>query len=126
MPSVELARGPTVSADGTRGKTPSRGIRPWVTFKPNVPHSAAGTRTEPPVSVPIAIEVMPADTAAPDPPDDPPGDVSGSHGFLTAPMCGFSDENPKAHSWRPVRPTMTAPASSSLDTHVADAEARCR
>ena len=67
MLSIESARGPTVSTDETRGNTPSSGIRPWVTLSPNAPQSAAGTRTEPPVSVPMAIGVMPAATQPPIP-----------------------------------------------------------
>jgi hypothetical protein len=87
-----------VSRDGARGYTPVSGILPWVTFKPKTPHKAAGTRTEPPVSVPIAIGVIPDATATPDPPDDPPGDVARSQGFLTGPKKWFSLVNPNANS----------------------------
>jgi hypothetical protein len=33
--------------------TPARLTSPWVAFTPTMPHSAAGTRIEPPVSEPI-------------------------------------------------------------------------
>src|SRR4030095_16347891 len=48
-------------------------IRPVVTFSPTTPHHAAGSRTEPPVSVPIATGARPAATATPEPLDDAPG-----------------------------------------------------
>jgi hypothetical protein len=96
-----------------------------VCFSPTVPQSAAGTRIEPPVSVPMAIGTIPAPTAVPDPPDDPPGDVAGSHGLRTGPNQWFSDENPKAYSWSPVRPTTMAPAASKRATAEAVAVAGC-
>ena len=40
---------------------------------PITPHKAAGWRIEPPVSVPSAKTVSPADTAAALPPELPPG-----------------------------------------------------
>ena len=40
---------------------------------PTVPVMAAGWRIEPPVSVAVAARQRLADTAADDPPDDPPG-----------------------------------------------------
>ena len=40
---------------------------------------------EPPVSVPRAIGAIPAATAAAEPPDEPPGVLSRSHGLLTFP-----------------------------------------
>ena len=40
--------------------------------KPVIPHSAAGTRTEPPVSVPSPAGTIAASMAAAVPPDDPP------------------------------------------------------
>ncbi len=58
-------------------------MRPWVTLSPKVPHTAAGTRTDPPVSVPIEIGVIPAATAAPEPPEEPPAEVSVSQGLRT-------------------------------------------
>jgi len=41
--------------------------------KPTTPQSAAGIRTEPPVSLPIAISHMPSATATAAPEDEPPG-----------------------------------------------------
>jgi len=46
--------------------------RPREGFKPTPPHNAAGMRIEPAMSVPWAIGTMPAATAAPPPPVEPP------------------------------------------------------
>ena len=40
---------------------------------PVMPQYAAGWRTEPPVSVPVAIGARRAATAAAEPPEEPPG-----------------------------------------------------
>ena len=48
---------------------------------PTTPHSAAGWRIDPPVSVPSAIIASPAATAAALPPELPPGTRSRSHGL---------------------------------------------
>jgi len=50
-------------------------------LKPEIPHSAAGWRTEPPVSEPSASGTSPAATAAAQPLDEPPGVRSGSQGL---------------------------------------------
>ena len=50
-----------------------------------MPHSAAGWRIEPPVSVPSAHGAEPAATAAALPPLEPPGTRLRSHGFRTGP-----------------------------------------
>ena len=52
---------------------------------PTIPHSAAGWRIEPPVSVPIAHGAVPAATAAAEPPEEPPGTRARSHGFSVGP-----------------------------------------
>ena len=64
---------PTESSVVERGSTPSRDTASAVGLNPVNPHSAAGIRMEPPVSVPMATGAMPSatDTAAPD--DEPPG-----------------------------------------------------
>ena len=67
------ASGPTQSSRSRERSTPSRGTRALVGLKPARPVSAAGMRTEPPVSVPSAPTAMPSvtETAAPD--EEPPG-----------------------------------------------------
>jgi hypothetical protein len=54
-------------------------------LRPTIPHSAAGCRIEPPVSVPIAHGAAPDATAAAEPPLDPPGTRERSHGLSTGP-----------------------------------------
>src|SRR6266498_5835235 len=49
------------------------GVRPRVGLRPNIPHAEDGMRIEPPPSPPEASGTNRAATAAPDPPDDPPG-----------------------------------------------------
>ena len=56
---------------------------------PTMPHSDAGCRIEPPVSVPKEPAQMRAATAVAEPPDEPPGTRSSPpgpvHGFFTGP-----------------------------------------
>jgi hypothetical protein len=52
---------------------------------PATPHMLAGWRIEPPVSVPRLPAHSEAATAAAEPPDDPPGTRSRSHGLRTGP-----------------------------------------
>ena len=63
-----------------------------------MPHSAAGCRIEPPVSVPSAQGASPAATAAALPPEEPPGTRVWSQGFRTGPKAEFSFEEPIANS----------------------------
>ena len=46
---------PTVSRDGAKEIRPYREILPYEGLKPHTPQNAAGRRTEPPVSEPIAM-----------------------------------------------------------------------
>ena len=66
------------------------GIRPKLGFNPTVPQNAAGIRTEPPMSEPSARGTQPAATAAPEPPDEPPGVRALSHGLRVTPQRGLS------------------------------------
>src|SRR5262249_19602198 len=68
-----LASGPIESRVVDSGVAPSREMRNCVGLNPASPHKAAGMRTEPPVSLPIATIawLSATDTAAPD--DEPPG-----------------------------------------------------
>src|SRR5947208_15285610 len=89
---------PTWSSDDAKAISPYREIRPYVGFSPTTPHSAAGWRTEPPVSVPSAHTASPAATAAADPPDEPPGTMSRSHGLWTGPDAEVFSEQPMPNS----------------------------
>jgi hypothetical protein len=93
--------------------SPYRDTSPYVGLKPTTPQSAAGCRTEPPVSVPSAHTTSPAATAAADPPDDPPGTVSRFQGFLVGKNAEFSVEEPMANSSQFVFPIRTEPAAAS-------------
>src|SRR3954470_16855669 len=86
---------------------------------PVTPHSAAGCRIEPPVSVAVAMGAPRAATAAAEPPDDPPGTSLRSHGFLTGPYQLVSFDEPMANSSMLVLPSVTMPAALSFSTTVA-------
>ena len=85
---------------------------------PATPHSAAGMRMEPAVSVPTATSAEPTATATADPPLEPPGLRAGSAGL---PVPGVV--TPTVSGWVAVLPTMTAPAARSAATSGASAAA---
>src|SRR5690625_6176257 len=72
--------------------------------------------TEPPVSVASANGTMPEPTAAPEPPDDPPGLRDGSKGLRVAGCAAAPVVMPNASSCRLVLPTKRAPALCSRVT----------
>src|SRR5436309_15206214 len=76
--SASCAWIPTVSNDGANGLTPATDMNPWDGRNPRIPQLLAGTRIEPPVSVPSAKSTKPQATAEADPLDDPPGTRSGA------------------------------------------------
>src|SRR5215472_9930117 len=82
------ASGPGVSSDGASGRMPWQLTRPTVVLRPVRPHHEAGSRTDPPVSVPIAQGAIALATATPEPLLDPPGvrAILLSHGFHGVPM----------------------------------------
>src|SRR5579864_4744396 len=92
---------------------PSCDQRPTLGRNPAMPHSAAGTRTDPPVSVPMPAGANRAATASAVPPLDPPGIRRLSYGFDTAPNTGLLHVTPKASSCRVFLPSNRAPASNS-------------
>src|SRR5438477_3095537 len=95
---------------------PARLTRPNVGFSPTIPHTEAGQRIDPPVSVPGASATTPAATAAPDPPLDPPGMREGSCGLRQVPNHGLSLVVPQASSWVFSLAMHTPPAPFSIDT----------
>ena len=66
-------------------KRPVSGTRPAVGRKPTMPQKAAGTRTDPPMSLPRPRGDPHAATIAPSPPLLPPDDRSGFQGLLVRP-----------------------------------------
>src|SRR5699024_12750489 len=98
---------------------PSRVTPPYVGFTPTVPVTWAGWRMDPPVSLPRASGASNAATAAADPPPDPPGIRSRSHGLRVGPYAECSVEDPIANSSMFVLPIGTRPAARALATTVA-------
>src|SRR5687767_14962098 len=99
--------------------SPQRLTRPYVGFRPTTPQSAAGCRTEPPVSEPMAAGTIRAATAAADPPDDPPATRVVSHGLRVTPNAECSVDEPIANSSRLVLPATANPAARRRCTTVA-------
>src|ERR1700758_1115212 len=58
--------------------SPKRETSPYVGLMPTTPHSAAGWRIDPPVSVPVAPTQSEAATAAAQAPGEPPGPGAGA------------------------------------------------
>src|ERR1700676_4020837 len=75
-------RGPILSCVTERGTIPSRLISPAVGRIPTRLFAEEGERIEPPVSEPVPTAAKFAATAAAVPPDEPPGVLVKSWGFL--------------------------------------------
>ena len=116
----ERAIGPAWSRVGASGMTPPSGMRPCVGLTVHTPLSAAGMRSDPHVSLPIAAGTRPAASAAADPPLDPPGARSSAHGLPT-----WSVVPPAANSWVCVWPTSTMPGAASRCHATASSVATC-
>ncbi len=96
---------------------------PRAGFNPTTPQLAAGTRSEPPPSVPSASGTIPLATAAAPPPVDPPALRDGSSGFRVPPVAVDSVSAQIASSGIRVLPTTTAPAARSRRTSSSSAAA---
>ncbi len=108
--STPGASGPCVetsSQDGI-GRLP---ISPAVGLRPVSPQNAAGVRIDPPPSVPVASGTSPAARAAPEPPDEPPGDHSRPQGLRVGPNTSLSVHPWNANSGMLVLPSTIAPAA---------------
>ena len=117
--ATEVANGPIWSRLEAKAISPMRLTTPYVGFTPTTPHSAAGWRIDPPVSLPKPRVAKPAATAAALPPLEPPGTRLVSSGLRVGPNAEFSVLEPMANSSRLVLPTITAPAARSRVTTVA-------
>src|SRR6266513_6136567 len=97
-----------------------------VVLSPVRPQNEAGSRTEPPVSVPIAQGASRAATATPEPLLEPPGvrATSGSHGFHGVPMCWLVPQPPIANSTVWVLPMTIIPAAIRRRARVAVVDER--
>src|SRR5512133_1751189 len=90
---------------------PYRETVPYVGRRPTFPQRADGCLIEPPVSEPSAQGASPAETAAAEPPPEPPGTRVGSHGLCDGPKAEFSVDEPMANSSVFVLPSRDRPAS---------------
>ena len=72
---------PMTSSDDAYATSPYLETRPYVGFSPTTPQNDAGCLTLPPVSLPNDTTHCLAETAAAEPPEEPPGTHSRSHGF---------------------------------------------
>src|SRR5437879_12478074 len=81
-----------------------------------MPHQAAGLRIDPPPSVPIASGPRPAATAAPAPPEEPPGVWPRLHGLRVAPKRRLSVTPTQPSVGVFVLPSMIAPAAFRRST----------
>ena len=91
----------------------SVGVRPRDGFSVTRPQHAAGYRSDPPASPPLATDTMPDATADAEPPLDPPGVRVRSQGLRVAPNARGSVVAPLDSSGTFVLPTITNPAHSN-------------
>src|SRR5215472_16950504 len=84
------AIGPTTpiqpKAPAPEGKWPVAGTRPRVGLSPQIPQKCAGTRMEPPPSLPTPPIEQPAAIAAASPPLEPPDEYARFQGLLVFPL----------------------------------------
>lgn len=88
-------------------------------LSPVTPQKAAGWRMDPPVSDPSASGAIRAETAAADPPEDPPGARAASQGLRVGPPAAVSVVEPMANSSMFVCPSSTRPAARRRSTAAA-------
>jgi len=89
---------------------PALETRSSVGFRPKMPQQCAGTRIEPPMSLPMSSGASPAATAAAAPPLEPPGVRARSHGLFVRPKTGLSVCRSASSSETFVLPRTIAPA----------------
>jgi hypothetical protein len=123
MSSTVQAITPTLSSVGDSARKSLRPYRLWLARNPTQPLNAAGTRTEPEVSVPTASGAIPTATATAAPEEDPPGTRPGSSGLTGVPKCRLMPSPENANSLRLVLPTVTTPRSSTRRTRALSAAA---
>src|SRR5256885_13984285 len=90
-------RGPRWSIDQENGITPARLTRPYVGLSPTTPQQAAGSRIEPPVSLPMAPATRPAATPPAQPLDEPPQARAGRRGVPPAPRRALAPHRARGH-----------------------------
>src|SRR5215470_3325543 len=75
-----------------------------------MPQQCAGTRIDPPISVPSSNAVNPPATAAAGPPEDPPGVRFSDQGLFVVPNSGLNVWTSPDHRGTLVLPNTIAPA----------------
>src|SRR5207253_8021497 len=100
-------------------------MRPGVGFKPQMPLKCAGTRIDPPPSLPMPPAEQPDAIAAASPPLEPPGVRVKSQGLLVLPYSALSVSHAIRNSGTVVLPRTIAPADCNRDTRGASASATC-
>src|SRR2546427_6054874 len=103
--------------------TSSDGIRSGVGRRPTTPQHEAGIRIDPPVSPPSATEAIPAATAAPLPPLEPPGVTPWRQGFWVGGKIVFVVPIEAASSGKFVLPRIAIPADLARATGTASSSA---
>jgi hypothetical protein len=88
--ATERAIGPQLSSAHASGITPAALTSPNVGLIDDTPQKAAGMRSDPSVSEPVAAGIIRAASAAALPPLEPPVIRPTSHGF---PHCGVTARN---------------------------------
>src|ERR1700676_1725583 len=121
------AIGPTTpihaKAPTPAGKCPVAGMRPGVGLSPQMPQKCAGTRIEPPPSLPTPLIEHPAAMAAASPPLEPPALRDNSQGLLVLPLARLSVSYAIKNSGVLVLPSTIAPAAFSRATSTASCDA---
>ena len=117
--STSRVSGPIWSRELAKATRPNRLTSPYVGLRPVMPHSDAGCRMLPPVSLPSAKNASPAATAAALPPLEPPGTRSRPQGLRVTWNAEFSVDDPIANSSMLPLPISTGPRSYSRSTTVA-------
>src|SRR5713226_3381262 len=107
----------------TVASTSSMGTRSGVGRSPTTPQHDAGMRIDPPVSPPSATVAMPAATAAPLQPLEPPGVMPWRHGFCVDPKSALAVPIDAASSGRLVLPRIAMPADLARATATASVSA---
>src|SRR5262252_7969108 len=91
-------------------------MRPGVVFNPQIPQKCAGTRIDPPPSLPTPPAEQPLAIAAASPPLEPPDENPAFQGLPVRPVNRLSVSYAMRNSGVVVLPTMTAPAARSRAT----------
>ncbi len=103
------------------------GRMPWLVLRPTRSFQAAGMRTDPPVSDPMAAGASPNATDAAAPEDDPPGTARSSFRQGGVAVTGFRPRPEKASSDICVLPRHTSPPSVAVSrTAASRTGVRCR